>query len=233
MNQSIKKHFPAAETWNEVTIKYLKIMTEEYGFPVDKILYASCVCADELNYIATNFNNTFRNGFNLGGLGGLPFSGVTGIQAYGSHIPDGGAGFIFYASHVGISRDGTIGSIKRENQTTPTYSCGALNTVLDLMKRDHEFDWTTKSFKIIQTQTLELMLNGQKERIFSSTEPVIEAVNIIANTTKCLLHSFVIENKHFFTGNKVFLLGGVMINTEHYYENYLEIRDFDIIDLTE
>lgn len=228
MKNLAQKYFPQLQDWQEMTTHYLNKIESEYGYNVSNLLYGSCICADELNYIATHFNHNFRNSFHLGGLGGMPFTGITGMQAFATHVPDNGAALIFFASHVGIAPDGTIGSLKREHQKNRSYSCGALQSVLELMKVDHEFDWSSKSFKNIQTQTLELMLNGQKERIFSSNEPVIEAVNIIVETSHCLLQNFIIENMNFFTGNHVFLLGGVMINTEHSYENYIEIRHFDV-----
>ena len=42
----------------------------------------------------------------MGGLGGLPFVGKTGFNAYAQHVPKEGNLFILFAPHVGLSPDG-------------------------------------------------------------------------------------------------------------------------------
>ena len=49
----------------------------------------------------------------MGGLDGFPFTGLTGMGAFASHVPDDGAVFVYYGPHIGITKDGVIGEIHR------------------------------------------------------------------------------------------------------------------------
>ena len=227
----IRKHFPEASTWPEVTREYLHKIPKEYQIPIEKVLFASCICPDELNYRATNFNNSFPHAFYLGGLGGIPYTGKTGIAAYASHIPPDGASFIFYGPHVGIHSDGSVGMVHREHQHEPTYSCGALLSVLERMRNDEPFDWSSNNFEDLQARVIEKLLHKHKEHIFSAEQYVLEAVKVIYNTSGCMLRQFIIENKLKFPSKHVFLLGGTIINTDFGLENYVEIQDFEHIEL--
>jgi hypothetical protein len=227
----IKKYFPKARTWHEVTSEYVNKIPTEFHIPLQKLLFASCVCPDELNYRATNFDNTFSQAFNLGGLGGIPYTGKTGMGAYASHVAADGASFIFFGPHVGIHSDGTIGIIHREHQYEPTYSCGALLSVLERMRKDIPFDWSVNNFEDLQARVIEKLLHSQKEQIFNSEQYVLEAVKIIFTVSGCLLRQFVMENKGSFPCKHVFLLGGTIINTDFGLEDYVEIQSFEHIEL--
>jgi hypothetical protein len=231
MQDIIRKHFPRANTWPEVTKEYLHKILTEYTVPLQKVLFASCICPDELNYRATDFDRSFSHAFCLGGLGGIPYTGKTGMAAYAGHVPADGASFIFYGPHVGIHKDGTIGIIHRQHQQEPTYSCGALVSVLERMRNDIPFDWSTDNFGDLQARVIEKLLHTHKERIFNSGQYVLEAVNIIFDVSGCMLRQFVMENKQEFPCKHVFLLGGIMINTDAGLENYVEIQSFEHIEI--
>ena len=66
--------------------------------------------------------------FHLGGLGGLPFVGVSGIDALVQHCPspepDGKLVMIF-GPHVGILEKGELGKVMRTGMDTKSASCGA------------------------------------------------------------------------------------------------------------
>lgn len=229
----IKRHFPEARTWPEVTSEYLHQIVSDYNIPKQKLLFASCVCPDELNFRATSFNNSFPYAFNLGGLAGIPYTGKTGMAAYASHVPNDGASFIFYGPHVGIHKDGSIGIVHREHQHGLTYSCGALLSVLERMRNDIPFDWSATNFEDLQARVIEKLLHSHKERIFTSEQHVLEAVKIILHMSECLLRQFVLESKSAFACKHVFLLGGIIINTDAGEENYVEVQTFEHIDLQE
>jgi hypothetical protein len=233
MQEIIRNLFPKASTWPEITREYLHKLSAEYQIPLSKVLFASCICPDELNYRATNFNHSFPQAFYLGGLGGIPYTGKTGMAAYASHVPEDGASFIFYGPHVGISKDGTIGVIHREHQHTSTYSCGALLSVLEHMKKDIPFDWSSTNFEDLQARVIEKLLHNHKDRIFESDQYVLEAVKIMFEVSSCMLRQFVVESEEAFPCKHVFLLGGIMINTDAGLENYVEIQSFEHIKLKE
>lgn len=229
--EQILKYFPKAEPWSVVTDRYINKILTEYTIPKEKILYASCICPDELNYTITNFNDHFKQGFYLGGLAGIPYTGKTGMAAYASHIPADGASFIYFGPHVGISDNGSIGYVLREHQHDHTFSCGSLISVLDRMRRDHVFDWSSNNFEDLQARVIEKLLHNHKERIFKADTDVLEALKILYNVSDCLLHQFIQENKESFASSHVFLLGGVVINTDAGKENFAEIWSFEHLEL--
>lgn len=61
----------------------------------------------------------------FGGLGGIPFAGKTGFNAYASHVPDDGHLLVLFAPHVGIDKLGKLGYVERKGQKNKTPTCGA------------------------------------------------------------------------------------------------------------
>lgn len=233
MNPHILKYFPKARPWSEITSEYVEKITVEYGIAKEKILYASCICPDELNYKVTNFNGHFHQGFYLGGLSGVPYTGKTGMAAYASHVPADGASFIYFGPHVGIGANGIIGHVLREHQHEPTFSCGSLISVLERMRRDHVFDWSVNNFEDLQARVIEKILHNHKERLFKADSDVMEALRILFNFSDCLLKDFIIGNKKVFASPHIFLLGGVVINSDAGQENFAEIWSFEHLNLNE
>jgi hypothetical protein len=74
-------------------------------------------------------------------------------------------------------------------------------------------------------------LHNHKDRIFKAETDVMEALKILYNVSECLLRQFISENKAAFASPHIFLLGGVVINTDAGQENYAEIWSFDHVDL--
>ena len=61
-----------------------------WGYGPDT-LYATSLCSDEVNRpLEETFYGVYGEHFNMGGLAGFPFAGVTGFGAMASHVPDGG-----------------------------------------------------------------------------------------------------------------------------------------------
>lgn len=99
------------------------------SFTPENTLFGHSVCADEVNnrkeQLIPLMVNRWQEGFALGGLGGLPFAGKSGFGAYLHHVPDSGKLLVFFAPHVGIGADGSIGSLQRDGQASVSTACGA------------------------------------------------------------------------------------------------------------
>jgi hypothetical protein len=101
------------------------------------VLLAASICSDDVNGpVFNNINNlgqmpqslqSFLGPFMAGGLDGYPHAGTTGLLAYASHITSGGALLIYVAPHIGITRDGQVGYMRRRGQNYGDLSatCGA------------------------------------------------------------------------------------------------------------
>ena len=94
-DQVVKSHFPNAMDAKDTSIHYLGKMQIEHKIDISKVLMATSVCSDDINIPSTTFFNVLFGPFIMGGLGGLPFVGQTGMTAFAHHIPDEGSAFIF------------------------------------------------------------------------------------------------------------------------------------------
>ena len=90
---AITENFAGAIQGDQLT-KRVNAILEERGFTPENTLFANSTCPDEINRFVTSFEQYWGENFPLGGLAGLPFTGVTGFGAYSHHVPDGGNLFI-------------------------------------------------------------------------------------------------------------------------------------------
>mmetsp|Transcript_102654 Transcript_102654/g.162215 ORF Transcript_102654/g.162215 Transcript_102654/m.162215 type:complete len:507 (-) Transcript_102654:120-1640(-) len=99
------------------------------GFTPDNTIFGHSVCSDEVNnrreQLIPLMINRWREGFSLGGLGGLPFAGKSGFKAFLGHVPDNGKLLIVFAPHVGVEADGRLGALQRDGQSSVSTACGA------------------------------------------------------------------------------------------------------------
>lgn len=104
-------------------------------------LFAASVCADEINHehgdVCTAFEQHWGECFALGGLGGVPFTGLGGFRAFRDHVPHDGNLFILFAPHVGIAPDGSVGRYARRGQLITdrlSGTCGAAVAAMRLAR---------------------------------------------------------------------------------------------------
>jgi ribosomal protein L28 len=125
-----RQHFPAAIGSKEALAKVKKTLRSFDANP-SNMLSTYSVCPDEINHrdghIIDQFTKEFGGGkvFDLGGLGGIPFTGQTGWSAFSHHVPDGGHAFVLHASHIGISNSLCLGQYTRDGQKKDNSACGA------------------------------------------------------------------------------------------------------------
>ena len=134
----VRKTYPNAVTAENFGARVQSyIQSVDASFTPDQVLFAASICSDDVN--GPVFNNTnnlgqmpqslqaFLGPFMAGGLDGYPHAGTTGLLAYASHITSGGALLIYIAPHIGITRDGQVGYMRRRGQNYGDLSatCGA------------------------------------------------------------------------------------------------------------
>jgi hypothetical protein len=115
---------------------------DPYEFRPEATFAAVSICRDELTqHLIEQVAERWHRPFSLGGLGGLPSLGRTGWQACLSHVPDtSGRGhlLVFGMPHIGLDRDGGVGQSLRRHQDLPTATCGALVSLLEVVKRGEQ-----------------------------------------------------------------------------------------------
>lgn len=228
-DEIVKQQFPNAMDAKDTSIHYLGKMQIEHQLDISKVLMATSVCSDDINVPSTTFFNVLFGPFVMGGLGGIPFVGQTGMTAFAHHIPDQGSAFIFYGPHIGMTLDGELGKMYRPRMEETGNSCGALMLALSRLQNS---DYTPViNEDDYQQMKLEESLMPHRDDILSSdnqSKAITEATYEIIDQK---IHEYVKTCKDEFQVDKVTLLGGIIINTDHGVDDYFDARNFEVIDL--
>ena len=100
----IQAHYPNALPLSVFREQAFGLIEPELGVPLAQVLLATSICADDIVWVSDADGNLethhaareLLGPFEMGGLAGLPFAGLTGMTAYAHHIPDHGAACIVY-----------------------------------------------------------------------------------------------------------------------------------------
>jgi len=228
-DELVKKEFPNAMDAKDTSIHYLGKMQLEYKVDISKVLMATSVCSDDINVPSTTFFNVLFGPFIMGGLGGIPFSGLTGMTAFAHHIPDEGSAFFFYGPHIGVTLDGQFGKMYRPRQEATGNSCGALMLALDRL-RDKNYKPSNNPDDYQQMKLQESLL-PYKDEILSSDNPekaITEATFKVINKK---MYDYIKACKDEFHVDRVTLLGGIIINTDYGMDDYFDARNFEVVHL--
>lgn len=232
IEEKILEQYPNAKTGEEITDSYLSLLHREYKVNLKKILFATSVCSDDVN-VSTDFRRVLSRPFTMGGLGGLPYSGLTGMVAYSHHIPDDGSGFIFYGPHIGITDDGELGRMRRIGQKRLTNSCGALMLALERFQHKANFDDVYVPHSVeydYQQILLEQMLMPFKHEILTAENPKKAITDVAYYKIHKQINRLIKMTINHFECDRIFLLGGVIINTSEEFHDYVDVRNFSVVD---
>jgi len=228
-DEVVKSHFPNALDAKDTSIHYLGKLQLEHKIDVSKVLMATSVCSDDINVPSTTFFNVLFGPFVMGGLGGIPFVGQTGMTAFAHHIPDDGSAFFFYGPHIGVTSDGELGKMYRPGQKNKGNSCGALMLALSRFKDGaykpilHDDDY--------QQMKLEESLISQREEIINSENPQKAITEATYEVIDKKIHEYIKTCKNEFPVDRVALLGGIIINTDPGTDDYFVAKNFEVIDV--
>lgn len=229
-DEVVKSHFPDAMDAKDTSIHYLGRIQSEFGLDVSKMLLATSVCSDDINVPSTTFFNVLFGPFVMGGLGGLPFVGETGMTAYAHHIPDNGSAFIFYGPHIGVTLEGELGRMYRPRMEQPGNSCGALMLALNRFQSDPAYTPVIRDDDY-QQMMLEQSLLSAKEEIIRAENPAKRITEITYEVIDKKIHDYIETCKDEFHADKIVLLGGIIINTDYGLDDYFDAKNFEAIDL--
>jgi hypothetical protein len=169
-------------------------------------------------------SNIFVSVFNLGGLGGLPFVGISGMGAFIHHAPVAGKIFIVFGPHVGISDKGVVGQIERVGQTSISTSCGAgIGAYKAIMGKkggsDAESYLGTKDFQeeyIIAKLSDRLdPLKGQEQSNESITFLTNKMYDLVWEMMRSEINAYTTKDEFWKEVTEVTLLGGIVVNRGH------------------
>jgi hypothetical protein len=231
MKNILNQYFDEFTTMSEAAHNAVLEIAEKEGIEMSRIIIATSFCFDELNHQPSKMNLPSSQGtFIMGGLAGYPFVGEIGLTAFSDHIPDGGAALFIFGSHIGISRSGEIGKIKRMGQHRHTNTCGALMMVQEhLMSTSiHQID--PSDYSEFQPEFLALRLLPKVDEIRQAEVPILKTTHLVYDEIEKEIQSLIKLHPSILTKFPVYMLGGILINTDETLPNYFSQKTFKKVD---
>lgn len=230
-SDQILKYYPGAKDSNVLAHYFLEWACAKYELRPEDIVLGQSVCSDDLNNIQFPPSAKHLLGpFNLGGLNGYPFTGLTGMGAFSHHYPKHGALLIFYGPHIGIGNEGIPGKVHRPGQKELSSCCGAAAGALDKLQKGEihfqlpvEPDYQQGTIEqIFLRQQLRITSASAEKRILVATEVMYEAIH---HQIGCILDNTKFECSY------VFCCGGILINPDAKETSFIEVRDGFVVDV--
>jgi hypothetical protein len=226
----IQQHYPNAITTIDTVNWLIEFVEEKLDLEPAQVMLADSICSDDVNSIQYPTRaHEFLGPFKMGGLDGFPFTGLTGMGAFASHVPDEGAVFIYYGPHIGISRIGVVGEINRAGQHKPSGCCGAAKGALAKLMANTIMEGDVRDLDY-QMNTIEQILLKHKDRVLSAAVPLQEATEVIYEAIDNRINELVAQTKY--NCQYVILMGAILINSDIDIGSFSAARRFDVINLT-
>lgn len=227
----IREFYPNAATTIDHVNRIIDFVEDKLELEPSQVMMADSICSDDVNSIQYPVRSQeFLGPFKMGGLDGFPFTGLSGMAAFASHVPDNGAVLIYYGPHIGISKEGEIGQIHRFGQDDISDCCGAAKGALNklLANQVQAGHMTEMDY---QMNTIEQILFSQKERIAKANNAMIEATDIIYEAIDRRIHELVGATKY--NCQYLILMGVILINSDADIGSFSAVKRLDIIHLKE
>ncbi len=192
-------------------------------------VWATSICSDELNNLLQGLNSVFAGPgpFRLGGISGLPFVGITGFNAFLSHAPAHGCAMIIYGPHIGVSGNGILGEVNRQNQFGLTTCCGSLVGALNSIKADQILPFDNP-LDYQQARVIK-HLDQYRNEILEDEFPLKKATDFAYIDIHIKLNRIIDALKPTLNDIKLYMIGGIVINTDWDKEDWFEVRDSELI----
>ena len=228
LHQEINKMFPGAVPFKEYADSLMFFLYAVHRIKPEMILLGESTCVDDVINTKSPFNGRMIKGpFNFGGLGGLPFTGLTGLSAFAHHVPDSGAAMLLVGPHIGYSMHGGWGLLKREGQRDPTTCCGALVAAVEKLQKNKIYRRPPQE-PDYQEETLEQLALRHKSQILKSEIPLVTFTKIVNRQVERAMSSLPEEEARF---RYVITIIGVIINTDVGFPDYIWVERMSIYDL--
>jgi hypothetical protein len=225
----IRKWYPNAITTIDSVNKLIDFVEETLELETGQIMLADSICSDDVNSIQYPARaHELLGPFKMGGLDGFPFTGLTGMGAFASHVPDSGAVFIYYGPHIGITKTGVIGEIHRVGQSKNSGCCGAAKGALNKLMNNQIKEGHVSEMDY-QMNTIEQILFKQKDRILTAENALFEATEVIYEAIDKRINELVEQTTY--NCKYVILMGAVLINSDSDMGSYTSTKRFDVINL--
>lgn len=225
----LRKEFPGAIPGHEFSDSIINYLQKKYNIAPDKILLGASTCVDDIIYTKNfHFHPEIKGPFHLGGLAGLPFTGISGLEAFAHHTPDSGALLLLVEPHIGYSEKKGWGFVLRHEQAEASSCCGALMGTLGKLQagalKAEISDDDYQGGKIA-----ELALH-HKQEILNAENPIIELTRITSLSAEEQISAHVLD-VNLEHARYIVIITGVIINTDFSFTDYQYMEHLLIYDV--
>jgi hypothetical protein len=225
----INQEFPGALPY-ETAIDSILAKLVPLGIQPKQILWGVSTCVDDITNTKDKFvHPEIKGPFTFGGLGGLPFTGVTGIEAFAHHVPQDGTALVFLGPHIGYRAGEGWGKILRHEQTHSSSCCGALSSALAKLEKN-ELKTISPSDDDYQEQSIEQLALQHSREILGTKEPLLALTRVVTKEAKARMTLYAQKVKEHEFAYAVVVIG-VIINTDYQYPDYLWVDHVAIKDI--
>lgn len=225
----VRTHYPQAISTVTAVDRLFDLLGRHYGLAPSRIMAADSICCDDVNSIEYPPRAFEMLGpFKMGGLNGFPFAGLTGMGAFAAHVPDDGAVLVYHAPHIGVSKDGSLGTILRKGQHQASGCCGACRAALARLQAGSIIPGEINELDH-QQHTIEQILLRARDRVLSAPHPLKEATEVMQEAIQERMDLLV--SRTTYQANQLVLFGAVHINGDHDMGSFTSIRRVLVKDL--
>lgn len=229
LRHAINQTFRGATNFNKYVDSLFFFLYAVHKISQDKILLGQSTCVDDVVNTKSPFtNHAVKGPFNFGGLAGLPFTGITGLDAFAHHVPDSGAALLFVGPHIGFSKKEGWGKIERNGQKKSTTCCGALTSALKKLQQPGAITRRPPREPDYQEEVIEQLALRHKREILDSKEPLITLTKLVYREAEQRVQSMPRTDINF---KYVILVVAIIINTDQGNPDYIWVDHMSIYDL--
>lgn len=230
---TIKDAFSGA-IQSDTLATHVKSVLSKHGYIDEKTLIATSLCCDEVNReLEKDLTSIYNYNFNMGGLAGFAFGGVTSFGAMAHHIPDGGSCIIVYGPHVGVDKEGAVGKVNRRGMLNESSACcGSAKAAAGYCKSVQagaKPKCAPEDPLDAQQTFVGNMLLPQADRISNSHDPNVELPLALFDVQDEFMKKIVEKGCKEVAGKgTIAILGGIQINTPCGTSEYFLPKTFEI-----
>lgn len=226
----LQPYFPKARPASEAIGAWIDTIGAYYQYLPEQLLLGTSLCSDDI--VGIEFPEVTREmlgPFQLGGLNGYPFAGLTGMKAFESHVPENGALALIYGPHIGVTEQGLAGRVLRQGQTTASACCGAAMAALQLLKTADCLPDISDDLDY-EEDTLKRILFAHRDRVLGATNPPIEATKVIYEATEDRIHLLLKNTQP--SCRHIFTFGIQLIHIDKDNQAWMQVMNQRVFDVT-
>lgn len=230
----VKSAFPGSLT-NDETVKMVTKALSANGYTEKQTLLATSLCCDEVNRtLEKDFRAVYGDNFQMGGLAGFPFGGITSFGAMAHHIPTGGSCLIIYGPHVGVDAAGAVGKINRRGREGSGACCGSATAAAGYVDSVHTGSQTVATELPAEPEDAQqayvgALLLPYAERLANAADKNVEVPLALFDGMDEMMKKIVAAACGEVGGDgKIALLGGIQINTPEGMPDYFLPKVFEL-----